>query len=667
MTITLLAVSAAPRAQDVEVGAAQAAGSAATRSLPAGKTLVSVELAPLKSFVEAAHDLPWIAFWSHPKVRGVFRFAASQNGKAKAFSESLPQLYDWACDFDGGVSGSLVFVPGQYSRPQPRLVFTAAGASGDSLRGFENGFFQILSRAREVAGCAPVEKARLQVPESPLAVSKFSVHEENDNNQGWGYRKHAYLLRRARMGALHISSSYMSTESDGIEKLDNGVASALAELVSLRRDAPDLLQYREPELREGDQILARGVLRFDENVKSPEHGMRESETDEMKAAGVLGWRGLSSVLIRGKDGGLREILDSDDVGIEGDNGFRALRGNGKSLGDVADTVPSNALAVARLTMDDAMMTRWLSNMAEAFRGKNELDAFFAGFRQTLGLKPVDASKGLEGVNEITAVILPPAPGVLAPEFCLMVPSPQGEDAARAVVTAFSQFAAAIPFAGRQLEVKTLGKGEDAVPYVDLKELFEKPGGGMRMGNQEETMIMKALFGGGFLSAVRVGSRLAVGCNPRTLRKLKRDVEAGNSIATRAGFAEKFPKGENCFLEAWFDWKSIVERAAAVDTLLPLVFLGRAVAVQQVAIAGEPQEKEGENAEPEGQEPEPKLVLPTTKDIAALVGEQTLRGTNTEFGHRIETEGSLVLSPTSSTVFGFVVAALDSFDSFLRSW
>ena len=98
LTIPLIAVSAGPRAQgqDVETGPSRAAGSAATRSLPAGKTLVSVELAPLKVFVESARDLPWVSFWSHPKVQGVFRFAGSQNGGDKAFAESLPRIYEWA-------------------------------------------------------------------------------------------------------------------------------------------------------------------------------------------------------------------------------------------------------------------------------------------------------------------------------------------------------------------------------------------------------------------------------------------------------------------------------------------------------------------------------------------------------------------------------------------
>ena len=635
-------------------------GRAATRSLPAGKTLACIEVGSVAHFEEAGAALPILSLWKHPKVRGFLDYMSSVSSESKAQFGAYGRAYDWARGFDAGLAGSIVFAPGRSGRPRPAFCVTGAARDAETLRNAEDDFVALMATSRQARGLTPLDKTQVPLTDSPLSATKLAARAE-EVNSGWSYRRSAFLLRKGRTVGTQFVVDY--GEASKGTTMDRAIATALGDLVYVRRDATDLLRFGPtPPLREGETVLARAVLRMDENLTSKEHGVRERELPEVEAAGFLGWDGLASVLVRQSDGTLREVVDSYDSRVKADSAFRALRGNGKGLGDQADFVPADAFAAMRIVMDEAITTRWMRNMGEAFRAKDDMDGFLRGMRSTLGLQPNDAEKGFEGLGEITVAIVPPAPGVLAPELCLVLPGTGDKDAPARILASFVSFAAQL---GMQLETKTLGKGEDAIPYLDLKGLFN--GGGNRP-NSEETMVAKALLGGGFLSATAVGDKLLVGCNPRTLRKWKRAVLAGQTLAGRDGFLAKFPKGSDCFFEAWFDWKKIVASLRVADTVLPYFISMRAAVLHPVnedavAVGGA---APGERAQDEkGAAAKPKLTLPTTTDIAELVDEQYIRGRVEPFGHRFELEGSMVASPTAIWAFLYVAIWLDDFESLLR--
>ncbi len=644
-----------------------APGRAASRALPIDKTLAALEIGSLDRFESEAAALPLLAFFKHPKVLGIWDYSAAQDAESKANLDAMSQLRQWLAAFDAGLTASFVFMPSMWgTRKQPGLFVSGASQAGRSLDAFEAGFLEILNKARkqghDLEACAITRKP---VTDSPLTIGLIEVPTSTEVNSDWGYRKRASLLQKGRSAAFYLASAYGPLDEEKVATYDRGIADTLAELVALRRDPPDLLSFGvAPPLREGETVVARAVLRVDEHLSSKEHGPTGDNVEaEMKASGFLGWDGACASLLHKADGSLREVLDSHDRRVTQASIFRGLRGNGKGLGDRAASVPADALAVLRLVIDDAILTQWMQNMGDAFESRGDIDGFFAGFRATLGLQPADADKGFAGLDEVTVAIVPPAPGVLAPEFCFLLP---GRGEAEAPARLLEAVASLLASAGIETEAKTLGKGDDAVPYLTLKT---ESGGGMMMAGGE-SMIFKALFGGGFLSAANVGDRLVLGCNPRTVRKFVRDVAAEKTLATRPGFLDKFPKGANHFLEAWFDWKQVVASMRVIDSLAPLGMAFMAGAESAAVVAPGEVVEEPEPIEPEegkATAAKPKLVLPTTKDISELVGEQFVRGSETAFGHRIDFEGSLVLSPIAFTAFGVVVAELDGFFSYLRTW
>lgn len=610
-----------------------ALGSAATRGLDATRTLAAIELASREALFERSSDLPLLALWRHPKTAAFMRYVTSTSRDTQLFQyrDDWWKLLD---RFDQGTAAALYFARGRWSSPRPILCMAGAASDADQLRGIDTAIEKILTIARTQDKIAPLRKSRFMVPDSPLAVA---VLESRDDQQAsdWFVRKAGYVLRKSRRAAFHGQYQHLNDESY-IEKSDSGVAEALASIVGRRKGDDVMTLGGTKAYEDGESVLARGVVRFRENATHPDHGMRGNELEAFRGMGLLDWDGLSAAIVSGRDG-LREVVDSHETRLDDASPFAFLRGDGRGLGDVAAWLPSSALAAMRVTYDDALATRWIQSAVDQIGSGRDAHEFFTVLRSALDLAPADPDEGVKGIPEITVALLPPAPGVLAPEFCVLLRVQETEAQAKTFITNLANLA--IPLAGRALPVKTLGKGDEAIPYVAMKDLAG-PGAG-RMG-AAESVVVKALLGGGFVSATRVGPFLAVGFNPRTVRKLLRSVTKGDTLAKREGFLARFPKASGRFFEAWFDWKSIVRSARVIDELLPLFIGMRASLVRDVE--GEP---DAEVKAP------PSLVFPNTSDIAELVGEQWIRGSQTKFGRRFIFEGSLVLSPISISAWAMI--------------
>lgn len=152
-------------------------------------------------------------------------------------------------------------------------------------------------------------------------------------------------------------------------------------------------------------------------------------------------------------------------------------------------------------------------------------------------------------------------------------------------------------------VRTLGKGDEAVRYIKL------PDGG----------AAARMIGGGFLSATRVGPYFVLGLNPRTTRSLVRAVAKSDTLLTRDGFAERFPRGRGRTIQGFFDFKAAVTTGFARSSMLLMMFW-------------------------DGFRRNGKMLpIPSPSDIAPWLGVEFLESEKTDFGHVLHVEGGTMLS------------------------
>jgi len=306
--------------------------------------------------------------------------------------------------------------------------------------------------------------------------------------------------------------------------------------------------------------------------------------------------------------------------------FSALRTGSGGLLDVARYLPKGTIAAAHVRLDGKLVSdRFWDLVDTPGSAILEPDRWMTVTRTLLGLaaygnaeKPARA--GWDGLRELTVALVPGAAGSLLPEPVLLAACERAAEP-KALLQRFAELLAEaspevdVAHAGEKL--RTLGKGDDAVHYLRFSDFVQ---------DAPDTRLMR-LFGGGFLSAVQVGDRLAVGCNPRTLRKLLRTTRE-DSLQSTTGFAERFPADQDVACEVLFDPARLVGEN---KSLLGLVRYVRVFA-------------------PRAHIPE----LPPLDDLMPLLRTESFRLRRTQTGWLLVHRGGTLLSPAAWLGCGLAV-------------
>ncbi|MCA8972508.1 MAG: hypothetical protein KDC95_22155, partial [Planctomycetes bacterium] len=177
-----------------------------------------------------------------------------------------------------------------------------------------------------------------------------------------------------------------------------------------------------------------------------------------------------------------------------------------SLAEVAGLLPDNALLAVRLRFDPAVSMKPLLEWVGGLVGQPTLDALVRGMLAS------ELFTGDSQPRDLVFYVLPPSGGVTFPEAGLLVHVGDREVAPRAVLASIAQTmmepdaTVAIP------PMRRSGSGDREIPYLRLTDF--RPGIDAR-----DEVELKACFGGGYISAKSLGEWVAVGCNPRSTRKV----------------------------------------------------------------------------------------------------------------------------------------------------
>ncbi|MCB9880636.1 MAG: hypothetical protein H6832_13600 [Planctomycetes bacterium] len=262
---------------------------------------------------------------------------------------------------------------------------------------------------------------------------------------------------------------------------------------------------------EGDDGHNGDPLAFDAAALRGCEPPRAPSTLDLKLSfGAVERRAMSLCPI-GRDFAIHSRILDDDSGGSFESieiaGFPSsfLDARPLSLADVASLLPGNTLLAARVRFDAAVGVPPLLERIGGLVGQPTLDAVVRGMLAS-ELFAGDAPRDLVGY------VLPPSGGVTFPEAGLLVHVGDREVEPRAVLTSIAKAmveadpTAAIP------PIRRSGRGEREIPYLRLADY--RPG-----IDAADEVELKACFGGGYVSAKRVGAWFAVGCNPRSTRKV----------------------------------------------------------------------------------------------------------------------------------------------------
>ena len=624
----------------------QAGVAPSSRYLPADRTLVAAEVAPPQVLWEHRNKIAQLGIFARPAVFGMIqKVTASSRSK---LPEVLPKLHDLIHVYDRGWTVGAVFV----DRPS---------RDRRDLQGFYLGYASDAKRARSTdallkAVFAPagdkIKRWTGPVVDSPVVAVGYAQQPDNPGNNYFWSRGALHAVK-GRSAAFWVGREYYygNELEEQMKKGREIRVASIGSLIGLGKRSRGGMQFGDKvDLGEGATKLGSFVFRFKQNIQDKVHGARERQREMVKQSGFWEWDGVKSLTyLDGK--GVPHVHAQIRHGADEWSFFKCFKPNGRSLGDSAAALPQWALGAARLSIDvDHTMKLLRDGWPGAFRYRaDELDEVLTWVRAMAGLAPAEGRPSLAGLRELTIGVLPAAPGSLLPELVMCVRSPAREGEVDGILERVSQLVTMMTRGNQKVETKTLGKGEDAIKYLSLKSLFQGAGrGGMRPGNIE-MMLASSMLGGGFVSAKRQGDWLYVGFNPRTVRKLVRSVKKGETLDKRSGFAARFPKGAARPLEMWFDFKGIAKSMKALDNVMPMMLLGMPVAPGQRG----------------ADQPVKNAALPTTADLVAVLGEESLWAEKAEYGWKIESVGGTMLSPSLWTTVTFAGIGWDILDGVVR--
>lgn len=607
---------------------------APSRFLPEERTVFRIEIPQPAALIEHRARIFQVGVFDLPRVRQFVEWLDTRGKEGTGLLARKDRFVQWLGAFDRGLTAASLYPKGTEKEafpPEPWCCLVGAASKAAALRQHKALMLSGLERP------SPLAVVERPVLDSPVPVRW--LHKKADWDLDWtkepeGKEEQSYVndcsifdAYKGRTAAVVFQSYYMPRTSP------RQAVPLVAECLGM---TPDCREGRAPAIavpsREGWTTLARTRYRPKAflSVLDPEKkgGGFLAPAASGAFASVIGVHVIDQVVSAVRTDGERV---EEDIRVELTAGrksvFSGLRYGGPALGDVASMLPADTIAALRLGVRGEVWSDLVYDLVENTGGATEeVGPFFGHLRTLLALGPQPEKEGgrigLEGLREVVAFVVPGAAGSPVPEPGLIVPA-RGEDAARAMleeaaVLLASHAARDLSPADAKKKIRTLGKG-GGVRFLRYADFY---------GDRSSGMLLRFL-GGGFLAATRIGDRLAIGCNPRTLRRMREAATQGPNLAGVEGFRAAFPPGSGRAVELWADTAALADSLRKYDNFLPLLHLA----------GGE------------------QVSLPRIQDLRPLLGRETLWSTKTAKGHAFLHRGGTFLSPTAWATVGYAIYML----------
>ncbi len=334
--------------------------------------------------------------------------------------------------------------------------------------------------------------------------------------------------------------------------------------------------------------------------------------------------------------GLREVYQILDEG-KPNSFYRIFKEPKAPLKQVLSHLSPRTLAFARVGADGKALSAWLEDSWSTMIGKEDRHAFLRVCRSLLGLPmQEEGEENFDDLENLTFFVLPAGPGAPVPQPGIMIECPETEGEVQRLLETIGTTMLKETFGADDSKIKLgkLGKGEDAVRYLSFKKLFAGTG----RGGMSQVTILTNFLGGGFFSAKRMGPYLVLGCNPKDIRRMGRDIAKGETLLARPEIQKRFaselqPGAKSHLLDAWVDPAPMVKGAGMLSAgMMPLLLVG-------VRMYGD----EAESI--------PMKGLPRWGDASKLLHPETIQAVRIGNNIRIEHKGGTLLSPMAWWGFG----------------
>jgi hypothetical protein len=489
----------------------------------------------------------------------------------------------------------------------------------------------------------------------------FRLKGQTVSRWGWEQFRNDFIMtaRRGRTMGMLFGREY-GQEDRRSPKFLNILASSLG-LSGLERGGNDLDTPRSAS-PEGSQVLGRIAFRW-RDIINQEGRVRPSDREEMASLGMDRFIGARSEL-RTEQG---QLVDEIELHVHPRDGaktpispFELLRPTQGGLRKAAEILPSSTFAALHGRLSARELQSWLRVAMKMNRvSEEEQNQFFHYVHMLLGLSPADSkpTQAVEWPEElgITAFLMPPEMGPV-PELFIAVEIGDRQVDTKAILTRVAQdIAFRVPAEEIPSKIKTLGRGPMPCPTSRSRTCST-------WGGMTSSMEMQ-LLGGRYLSVARMGDKLVFGMHPRALRKARRAVAKGDTLASNANFAARFDSPTENPLEFWLDADGLRKSSSTLLGVFngPMFWLVFGMSAQAVGNLG----PGGEAEEPEEEPEEPKMIIPDWAELLELFEDESIVVEKSEFGLRARVVGKGLLSPTIWTGLGFAIVSIDEFSPLLR--
>lgn len=488
------------------------------------------------------------------------------------------------------------------------------------------------------------KQQQIVVPDTPV-MANFATRKKYGTSQ----------FLASVVGPKHVAidvGRLNNVDAEKFEESKRKLTSRLAQSAGVGGRGRGVSLAAPMKVEEGETVLGRFLASFATAAaanRTQDPRIQAMVDRRMKAFGLTGFTGVRG-LLSSVDGRCRERIEIHSDKVESPSWIRAVRPDpNSSLGVVAATaIPADAIGAIHVGYSPRELAAW-------FELLRALDPEFAPWRAALAPIAKADDAGLATEDSVTLAILRPV-GTLLPEPVLLLRRERQDGEVMAITRSIAK---AI-FGPKAADLRYRERGG------------ETPHAWVRFPSDGNEPSLNLLAGGGYLTTMRVGPYLALGFNPRTLRKMGKDVVAGKTLAQRAGFTERFPLDAKRRLEAWFDWGSVASLSRGFETPLQLGMLFFSSASEARLVVAGVQIEDAEEVEPPtplpeidpaDEPPRKSIKMPNLPRLFRMLGEESFHSEPTPFGFVVHHDGSLVLSPTSILAVTHFAALLDGLQPF----
>ena len=613
-----------------------------SKTMPEDRTLMFLEIAPLSRWRQVRNRVFQIQAFEDPSLFHFFRWIAASDGDGYQMTQRVPELFSVIESFDQGLTAGYIF--DRLVHPTPRgTVLVGAGSKGSRVKAAGKIFDGLFAPQKQVPDSQPKKAKKeyrrtqreLSLTETPLEDSPIRARyatwkpRDDKNQRNW------LDWRTPHLGwAFFGRRAAFSVGTSGSKGYKDELLEPLAGLIGLEKSRGGT-QLGEPmALMEGEIQLLRGGLRFGRFARDKKY-TQERARKNIAAMGFDSWVGVQSGLFSGPEG-LREVYQILDEGKPG-SFYRIFREPKAPLRKVLSYLSPKTVAFARVGADGKALSSWLESSWKTMMGGEDRHSFLRICRSFLGLPAQKAGEeNLDDLSGLTLFVLPASPGAPLPQPGVLLECPESKGEVDRLLETIGKTIFEESFGAKDSKVKLgkLGKGEDAVRYLSFKKLLQGFGG----GGMSEMSIVANLFGGGFVSAKRSGPYLILGCNPKDVRRMARDIAKGKSLLDHPGIQKTFATSLEAgapshLLDAWVDPGAVIKKAGLFSTVVPMLMMGFSYYGGEAA------------------ESIPMKGLPRWGDAAKILHPESIQAVRAGTNIQIEHRGGTLLSPMAWWGFG----------------